>query len=160
MSFLRVVVPAILGSYLFALLVLGQPGNALAAYRRVHSAACHPLRTDADSVIYYGIFLANYGVDRNFYCSAPSDSVLSHSATTTLNVYGLVADANTNYSYACSHAYNSASTSCGTSKYWTAPYGGAYGVDTSAWTANPTSFPVVVSHLVPSSALYGFYMSN
>jgi hypothetical protein len=139
---------------------MADASDAKAAYRRVHSAACHYYFDDAGSDLYNGAWINAYTSGRGIYCAAPSDSELPHASTVTLNVHGFEAANQNAYSYACVKYYNASGTSCGTTTNWGASYAGALNVSVSAWTANGAGMPYVYTWLPPSSQLYGFYMAN
>jgi len=149
-----------IGAYLATMVLIGHTAPAAAAYRRVHSSQCHYFNDDAGTQVYNGMYLANYTTGRIIYCAAPSDSELPHAATTELNVHGYAPSGTWPYSVACAKAYNTASYSCGTLKYWAAGYTGVYGVDVSTWQADFTAMPVVYNYLPAGGQLYGFYMAN
>ncbi|HEX2689687.1 MAG TPA: hypothetical protein VHN14_23880 [Kofleriaceae bacterium] len=148
-----------IGAFLAGIALFGQAGTASAAYRRVHSSQCHYSYDNAGSTIYNGYWLASYTTGHDVYCPVPSDSELSHAATTTLNVYGYSPTATGAYSKACVKAPSTAAYTCGALKYWASGYGGASGVSVATWHLYPTWLPVLYNSLPAGAALYGFYMT-
>ena len=168
-----------LATYVGTLLLAGHADAVQATWRRVSVAGvCQaPWYTTPGTPVTFTFGVArvdatNVGV----MCAVPSDSTLPHNQVLTLNVFGGFINPNGTYditgtdynnasSKACVKTYNTSFTSCGVEKAWY--YGSAYGVDTSAWLADPNGFPYVQTKpaydLGNNRALpviYGFYLSN
>lgn len=147
------------GAYAGTMMLFAATTDATAAERRSHSAICHYYNDTAGSGFYNGGYISTDATARGVYCPVVSDNTLFHSSVVTINVHGREAAGESNYSRACSIDPWSTASSCGTTVYWAADWGGAYYLGTGGWT-NLAWFPYIYTLLDSNGRMHGYYIAD
>lgn len=148
-----------IGAYAATMVLSTAAYNATAAERRSHSSLCHYFNDTAGSGLYNGAYMSTDSTGRGIYCPVVSDNTLFHDSVTTINIHGLEAAGESNFSYACSIDPWSTASSCGTTTYWASGWGGAYSLGTGGWSSRAW-FPYIYNYLDSNGRLHGYYIAN
>jgi hypothetical protein len=137
------------------------PGDAEATHRRMSFMTCQP-NPFAVGDLQFNTYLENISTGIAYaYCYAPSDSLMTHSQVTTLNLHGFQQSGSSNTATACSKSFDSSAGSCGPTSTWSDGYAGVYGVNLVRWGSSYSSrFPYIFVGLDVGGRLHGYYIEG